>query len=99
MRAAALLVLGPVLVGPAIADAGALVGRVDAPELPERPSPRRPGFVDRIETQLAPLHKPDARRYIVIVLEGDEKPAAPAAVPWDLIGESFGRPVIAAPAG
>jgi hypothetical protein len=97
MRAAALLV--SLTFAPAIADAGALVGRVDAPELPERPPPQQPGFLDRIENPIAPLHKPDARRYIVIVLEGDEKPAAPAAVPWELSTESFVRPVIAAPAG
>jgi hypothetical protein len=82
-----------------IAAAGTLVGRVDAPAAPERPPVAQRGFLDRIDNPLAPPQNVDARHFMVIVLEGDEKPVAPPAVPWELVGESFARPVIAAPAG
>ncbi len=41
----------------------------------------------------------DVAHQVVIVLEGDEKPVSPPQVMWDLVGESFARPVVAAPAG
>jgi hypothetical protein len=83
----------------ATAAAGTVVGRVDLPPVPERPPLDKRGFLDRIDNPLAPPQNIDIRHHLVIVVEGDDKPAAPAAIQWDLVGESFARPVIAAPAG
>ena len=57
------------------------------------------GFLDRVENPLAPVRAVNITQQMVIVVEGDEKPASPPQVNWELVGESFGRPVIAAPAG
>ena len=92
----ALLVL---LLLPGVARAGTLVGKLELPQAPERPAPATKGFLDRVENPLAPLQSPSVARQMVIVVEGDEKPATPPQVTWDLVGNSFSRAVIAAPAG
>lgn len=79
------------------ARAGTLVGHFDVPQLAP-PPPATHGFLDRTENPFTPV-RGDVTRQIVIVLEGDEKPGSPPQVTWDLVGESFARPVIAAPAG
>lgn len=81
------------------ARAGTIVGKLEAPALPERPPPQVRGFLDRIDNPLAAPRNVDVHHRLVIVLEGDEKPASPPAVTWELVGESFARPVIAAAAG
>ena len=57
------------------------------------------GFLDRMENPLADIKKPALAPYLVVVLEGEARPSAPAQVAWDLVGESFARPVIAVPVG
>ena len=84
---------------PSAARAGTLVGKLELPQAPERPAAGTKGFLDRVENPLAPVQPLNVPRQIVIVVEGDEKPATPPQVTWDLAGDSFGRPVIAAPAG
>jgi hypothetical protein len=91
--AAAVLASGPV-------SAGTLVGKVELPSnLPGRPKPAEPGFVERYENPVTPVRPLNVTQRMVIVVEGDEKPAAPPRVQWNLVGESFGHPVIAAAAG
>jgi hypothetical protein len=91
--AAAVLASGP-------ASAGTLVGKIELPSnLPVRPKPAEPGFVERYENPVTPVRPLNVTQRMVIVVEGDEKPAAPPRVQWNLVGESFGHPVIAAAAG
>jgi hypothetical protein len=92
----ALLVL---LLLPSAARAGTLVGKLELPAAPERPAAATKGFLDRVENPLAPVQPINVPKLIVIVVEGDEKPATPPQVTWDLVGNSFARPVIAAPSG
>ncbi len=92
----ALLVL---LVIPSAASAGTLVGKLELPQAPERPPAPSKGFLDRVENPLAPVQTTNVPHQMVIIVEGDEKPATPPQVTWDLVGNSFARPVIAAPAG
>lgn len=81
------------------AHAGSLHGKLDLPTIPERPPPATKGFLDRVENPLAPVHALNVTQQMVIVVEGDEKPVSPGQLNWELVGESFARPVIAAPAG
>jgi len=92
----ALLVL---LLLPSAARAGTIVGKLELPSAPERPAAATKGFLERVENPLAPVQALNVPKQIVIVVEGDEKPATPPQVSWDLLGNSFSRPVIAAPAG
>src|SRR3569833_635006 len=83
-----------------VASAGTLVGKIELPSnLPARPKPAAPGFVERYENPVTPVRPLNVMQRMVVVLEGDEKPAAPPRVQWNLVGESFGHPVIAAAAG
>jgi hypothetical protein len=80
--------------------AGTLYGKLDLPPAPERGPVIAKGFVDRVENPLADIKKPSVAPYLVVALEGDARSdAAPAQVNWDLVGESFARPVIAVPVG
>lgn len=85
--------------GPA-AIAGTLVGKIDPPtQLPARAKPAEPGFVERYENSVMPVKPVNIMARMVVVVEGDEKPAAPPRVQWNLVGETFNHPVIAAAAG
>jgi hypothetical protein len=79
--------------------AGTVTGKLDLPQAPERPPPATRGFIDRVENPLAPARPVAVTPYMIVTLEGDEKPASPGQVNWDLVGESFARPVIGAPVG
>jgi len=80
--------------------AGVLHGKVDLPsQLPERPPSATRGFIERVENPFMPVKGVDVTRQMVIVVEGDEKPVSPPQINWDLVGESFAHPVIAAPTG
>jgi hypothetical protein len=84
----------------AAAHAGVLLGKVDLPAtLPERPPPTTKGFLDRVENPFAPVKGQNVTQQMVIVLEGSDKSVSPPQINWDLVGESFTRPVIAAPSG
>jgi hypothetical protein len=94
LRAGIVLVLLPSAVS-----AGTLVGKLELPAAPERAAAGTKGFLDRVENPLAPVQAQNVPRQMVIVLEGDEKAATLGQVSWNLLGNSFSRPVIAAPAG
>ncbi len=94
LRAGIVLVLLP-----SVASAGTLVGKLELPQAPERPASGAKGFLDRVENPLAPVQPLNVPRQMVIVLEGEEKEATPGQVTWELVGDSFARPVVAAPAG
>jgi hypothetical protein len=84
--------------GPAVA--GTVYGRLELPPPPERGPVIAKGFLDRVENPLVEVKKPNIAPYLVVALEGDGKPGvAPPEVKWDLVGESFSRPVIAVPVG
>ena len=92
-------VLFALLLGSAPAHAGTLIGKLELPPTPERPPPVTRGFLDRVENPLATVRPYAPTTQMVIVVEGDEKPVSPPQVNWELVGESFSRPIIAAPAG
>lgn len=83
--------------------AGTVAGKLELPPAPERGPVIAKGFVDRVENPLAEIKKPNLAPYLVVTLEpsdaGQKSDAAPAQVNWDLVGESFARPVIAVPVG
>jgi len=80
--------------------AGTVVGKLELPAAPERSPVIAKGFLDRTENPLAEIRKVNLAPYFVVALEGDAKPdTAPAEVTWDLVGESFARPVVAVPVG
>ena len=82
-----------------VAEAGTVVGKLELPAAPERPPMVTKGFLDRVENPLSPVKGVNTTARMVLVLEGDEKPAAPGQVTWELVGESFNRTVLAVPAG
>jgi hypothetical protein len=65
-----------------------------------RPPVRSKGFLDRRENPLVPAKPVNPMPYLVVVLEteGLELPTPPT-VPWDLLGESFARPLLPMLAG
>lgn len=79
--------------------AGNVVGRLELPPPPERPTVVAKGFLDRIENPLATVRPPAVTPHVVVVLEGGGAPESPPQVTWELVGESFARPVIAVPVG
>lgn len=83
--------------------AGTVVGKLELPPAPERGPVIARGFIDRVENPLADIKKPNFAPYLVVALEpsdaGQKSDTAPAQVNWDLVGESFARPVIAVPVG
>ncbi len=80
--------------------AGTVVGKLELPAAPERGPVIAKGFLDRTENPLAEIRKVNLAPYFVVALEGDAKPdTAPAEVTWDLVGESFARPVVVVPVG
>lgn len=87
------------LAGARLAQAGTVAGRLELPPAPDRAPAATRGFLDRAENPLAPLRPVPVTPYMVVALEGSEKAVAPGQITWDLVGESFARPVIAAPAG
>lgn len=81
------------------ARAGSVSGAItiDATRFSAQPPPPSPGFLDRIENPLAPIKPFDPLPYMIVVLEGgpsDETPTQPTQVRYDIVGESFERPVI-----
>lgn len=80
------------------ATAGTVYGRLELPPAPERGPVVARGFLDRVENPLAEVKKPNLAPYFVVALEGEAKSAG-GEVKWDLVGESFARPVIAVPVG
>ncbi|HEY5951241.1 MAG TPA: hypothetical protein VIV40_37370 [Kofleriaceae bacterium] len=83
----------------ATAQAGTVTGKLDLPPAPPRPPLQVKGFLDRVENPLAPVKPLSPTQQMVIVLEGSEIPVSPPQVVIELLGESFSRRVVAAPAG
>ena len=80
------------------AEAGPLEGKLALPPggVP-RPPARGRGFLDPVENPHLPVKAPDPMPQIAIVLEGGAAtpPATPAPqVSWDLLGDSFARPLL-----
>jgi hypothetical protein len=98
-RLAWLLFFPGLLLAGGSARAGTVIGKLDLPPPPERPASTTHGFVDRVENPLAQVRPYNTTAHMVIVLEGDEKPVSPPQVNWELVGESFSRAIVAAPAG
>ncbi len=78
---------------------GTLTGKLELPPPPDRPALEVKGFLDRVENPLAPVKGVAPTQRMVIVALGDEKPVSPPQVVIELLGESFARRVVAAPAG
>ncbi|HEX7842808.1 MAG TPA: hypothetical protein VF469_35285 [Kofleriaceae bacterium] len=83
--------------------AGTVVGKLELPPAPERGPVIARGFIDRVENPLADIKKQNLAPYLIVTLDpsegGQKSDTAPAQVNWDLVGESFARPVIAVPVG
>jgi hypothetical protein len=98
-----LLVPLAVLVVAAPAHAGPVDGKLTVPSggVP-RPPPRTRGFLEPVGNPHLPAREHDPLPAMVVVLEGAAvAPAggAPAQATWDLLGDSFSRPVIAVHVG
>jgi hypothetical protein len=79
--------------------AGTVVGKLELPA-GERPPVVAKGFLDRSENPLAEVKRLSLAPYFLVALEGgDGPPTAPAEVTWDIVGESFSRPVIGVATG
>lgn len=86
------------------AKAGPIEGKLVLPPggVP-RPPVRSRGFLDPVDNPHLPVRTPDPFPSMAVVLEGAEAPAPaavpPVQVPWDLLGDSFARPLIAVRVG
>jgi hypothetical protein len=95
-------VLGVLAIVLAVGDASAntVTGKLELPPAPERGPVTQKGFLDRVDNSLAPVKGANVTQQMIVVLEQEGgKVESPAAVTWDLAGESFSRPVIGAPVG
>lgn len=93
-------IVGVIAVFAGFSRAGTVAGKLELPAAAERGPVIAKGFLDRTENPLADIQKVNLAPYFVVALEGEAKPdAAPAEVTWNLVGESFARPVIAVPSG
>jgi hypothetical protein len=92
-------VLFAVLCAPIAAFGGTVVGKVEMPAPPERPPIQTKGFLDRMPNPISPVKPVATTPYMVVVLEADDKPPSPGPVSWDLVGDSFAKPVLVAPVG
>lgn len=98
MHARTIVILA-LLAAAARADAGPIDGKVVLPPAGvSRPPARSRGFLEPIENPHLPVRPYDPTPAMVVVLEGG--PVTPPTVPapqvaWDLLGDSFARPVIA----
>ena len=98
-RAACVLV--PLTVGVGVARAGDVSGRLDLPN-PEPPAPPQyKGFLDRAENATLAPKAYDPNPYLVVVLipSGPATAAAPTGVRWELVGDSFAKPLLPVRAG
>ena len=77
--------------------AGGVVGRLELPDPPARPPVIHRGFLDRTENALRPVRDVNVGPYLAVVLEGEARQAASGQVPWELGGDSFGKPLLVVP--
>ncbi|MDB4961066.1 MAG: hypothetical protein JWP01_1065 [Myxococcales bacterium] len=93
------VVFGSLVAGQAAASP--VIGKLDLPkELPQREPAATHGFLERVENPLALPRPVPVFPHMVVVLESEgAKATAPGQVIWELVGESFARPVMIAPIG
>ena len=95
--ARATCVLVSVVAGAGLARAGDVTGRIGLPEqAPKPPELVYKGYLDRQENASLAPRAFDPTPYIVVVLEppaGATLPA-PTGASWDVVGESFARPLL-----
>jgi hypothetical protein len=93
------VVFGSLVAGQAAANP--VIGKLDLPkELPPREPAATRGFLERVENPLALPRPVVVFPSMVVVLESEgAKPGASGQVIWELVGESFARPVMIAPIG
>ncbi len=77
---------------------GTVTGKVELPPAPELAPMAQQGFVARSENSMQNPQPPPLAPFMFVVLDGATA-AAPPQVNWELVGESFGHPVVAAMAG
>ncbi|MEZ4404195.1 MAG: hypothetical protein R3B06_29505 [Kofleriaceae bacterium] len=85
-----------------VASGGTVAGKLDLPADLGAPPNLGRAFIPRLDNPLIPVRPLDPRPAMVVVLEpaSGELPAGkPTTVTWDLRGESFARPVVAALVG
>jgi len=93
-------IVGAIAAFAGVSQAGTVAGKLELPAAPERGPVIAKGFLDRMENPLADIKKVNLAPYFVVALDSEAtSDAAPAEVTWDLVGESFARPVIAVPVG
>lgn len=99
--ARATCVLVSLIAGVGVARAGDVSGRLDLPNQEAPPAPQYKGFLDRAENATLAPKAFDPNPYLVVVLipTGTATAPAPTGVSWDLVGESFAKPLLAARAG
>ncbi len=99
--AAAVALVVALVVASAPAAAGTVGGKLELPTAPARPASVTKGFLERVENPLAPVKPLAAAPYLLVVLDGPAAaaPVAPGQVMWELLGESFARPVIGVAVG
>jgi hypothetical protein len=99
MHLRSLCAVAVVLAMAAPAAAGTVSGTLELPPgMPERPPVRGKAFVDRTPNPLTPVRAVDPLPLLIVALEPapttQYAPPAPAAVMWDLLGESFARKIL-----
>ncbi|HEU0032288.1 MAG TPA: hypothetical protein VFQ53_16770 [Kofleriaceae bacterium] len=74
--------------------ANPVVGKIELPPPPPRPPIAVKGFLDRVDNPYKRVRDVDVGSYMVVVLDGEAKEGVvPKQLSWDLVGESFARPV------
>jgi hypothetical protein len=77
-----------------------VAGKLELPAAPERPAPPMRGFTERVENPKKPIQAVNVGPQLLVVLESDNAKADnPGQVKWELVGDSFSRPIIGAPVG
>jgi len=75
--------------------AGNVSGKLDLPAPPPPPAPALKGFLDRAENASLPPKAFDPTPYLVVVLvPATPAQGSPASASWDLVGDSFSRPLL-----
>ena len=84
---------------PVRAAAGPVTGKIELPPAAERAPMVAKGFLERIDNPKKNIQNVNPGPSLLVVLVGDAKPDPSSQVVWDLVGESFNRPVIGVPLG
>lgn len=94
------LLCASLILGVGVAHAGSLSGKLELPPPPDRPPVATRGFLDRVENPLTPVKPVNIAPYLLVVLDGEAPaPESSISVNWELVGESFAKPIIGVPVG